>query len=88
MPRKPYERTKKEINPLFSKRLKRFREERDLTQEDVAKALNLSVFSISKYELAKSEPYISTVQKLSEIYNVDPAYFIDPDWDEKEDNDV
>ena len=79
MTRKPYNRKKKEINPLFSKRLKRFREERDLTQDDVAKALDLSVYTISKYELAKSEPYVSTIQKLSEIYNVDPAYFIDPD---------
>ena len=82
MPRKEYSRKKKVIDPLFAKRLRQFREERDLTQEDVAKALDLSVYTISKYELGKAEPYMSTLKKLAEYYHVKPGYFIDDDYED------
>ncbi len=45
-----YENTQK-INPtLLAKRIKRIRRENDLTQDDLAKILNITRSSISKYE--------------------------------------
>lgn len=46
-----YPDSKNEIDPiLLAKRIKRIRRENDLTQDDLAKAFNITRYSISKYE--------------------------------------
>ncbi len=45
-----YENSKRIDSKLLAKRIKRIRRENDLTQDELAKILNITRFSISKYE--------------------------------------
>jgi transcriptional regulator with XRE-family HTH domain len=48
--------------------LKRFREERGLKQEDVAKILEISVDNLRRYEQGSRQPGIGILQRLVTIY--------------------
>lgn len=54
----------------FADNLKRFRINKQFTQEYLGKALCLSRTTISNYEKGKMQPSIETLIKLSEIFNV------------------
>ncbi len=54
----------------FAQKLKRIRQRKDLNQEDLAKALNYSQQTISKWELGITSPDPEAIQKLAEIFNV------------------
>lgn len=54
----------------LGKRLKSLRECNGLSQEELAKKLNISRQSISKWELDKSYPDTENLVFLSEIYNI------------------
>lgn len=49
---------------------KEFRKRNKLTQDDVAKALNVSRATYNGYELGKYEPNIASLKILSELFNV------------------
>lgn len=53
----------------FSKRLKYLRNEKDMSQEDLAKLLNVSRTSITNYELGRNEASTQILNKLSEIFD-------------------
>ena len=57
-------------------RLKDLREDMDLKQEDVAKFLNISQTNYSKYELGKINIPISSLIKLSELFNTSIDYLL------------
>ncbi len=54
----------------FAQRLKRIRIRKDLNQEDLAKALNYSQQTISKWELGLTSPDPEAIQKLAAYFNV------------------
>lgn len=51
-------------------KLKELRKENHLTQNDVAKILNVNQRTYSGYELGLSEPNIQSLIKLAELYHV------------------
>ena len=51
------------------------REENGLTQEELAKQLNLTSRTLQNYEYGVSEPKFETIKKLSKFFNVDIDFF-------------
>lgn len=68
----------------ISNAIKQIRTERNLKQEDVAEAINVSVQTYSKWESGKTEPKASQIVELSKILNtsVDRLLF------DREDSDI
>ena len=50
--------------------LQKLRKEKKITQEDLARMLNVSRATYNGYELEKYEPNIETLCKLADYYNV------------------
>ena len=64
----------------FGKRLKRKREDKGLTQEELAlKVGKASKQAISNWENGKAEPSISEVRELAKILSTTAGYLIDGD---------
>lgn len=55
-------------------KLKELRKQRKLTQEDIAKFLQLAQRTYSGYELGTSEPTIDTLCRLADFYGVSLDY--------------
>ena len=56
---------------MLAKELKRLREQKDLTQAELAKILNLSSSAIGMYETSKREPSYSILQTIADYFNVE-----------------
>jgi len=54
---------------MLNKNLKSLREEKGITQVELAKILNVSYKTISHYETGVSEPPISIIIKLKNFFN-------------------
>lgn len=61
---------------MIGQRLKKLREEKDLTQAQVAKILGVSRTTYTQYETGKSEPDLATVSKLAEIYETSVDFLL------------
>ncbi|MBY6898071.1 helix-turn-helix domain-containing protein [Clostridium botulinum] len=61
---------------MFGDRLKELREEKEMTQEELGKLLNVSRQTISGYEAGAIEPSISNLVKLANIFNVSLDYLL------------
>ena len=61
----------KDIKEIIAKNLVDLRKKNNLTQNDLAKKLQYSDNTISRWEHAEITPSIETLQKISEIYNID-----------------
>ncbi|NME95380.1 helix-turn-helix transcriptional regulator [Clostridium cochlearium] len=61
---------------MFGDRLKELREEKELTQEELGKFLNVSRQTISGYEAGSIEPSIKNLIKLADIFNVSLDYLL------------
>jgi len=59
-----------------AERLRHYREACALSQQQVAKALNIERSTYTRYETGKTEPNLSSIVKLSAIYNVSPAQLL------------
>ena len=57
-------------------RIKDIREDKDLTQSEVAKMLNISQTNYSKYELGKINIPLETLKKLALIYDTSIDYLL------------
>lgn len=57
-------------------RIKDLRQDRDLTQKDVANFLNVNQRTYSRYELGQHEMTIETICKLADYYNVSVDYLL------------
>jgi len=57
-------------------RIKDLREDRDLTQTEIAKLLNTTQQQYSKIELGKSDISGTAIRKLAEFYNVSADYIL------------
>lgn len=60
---------------MIGQKIKNKRKELNLTQEYLAKELNISRQAVSKWEKEISEPSMENLIKLSEIFGVDIGYF-------------
>ena len=54
----------------FNQVLKTLREEKDMSQEDLAKILNTTNQTISRWELGQNEPDIKTLKFLANFFGV------------------
>jgi len=55
-------------------RLKQLRKDKNLTQEEIAKLINISTPTYNRYENGKSELMISDVERLAKVFDVSPSY--------------
>ena len=60
----------------FSERLKILRENKEMSQRDLANKLNVSSSAISMYERGERTPDLDIIKKLCIIFNVDSDYLI------------
>lgn len=60
----------------MSNRFKEVRKKLRLKQSDVAKALNVSVATYSRYELGEFKPDMFKLCKMADIYNVSVDYLL------------
>lgn len=58
----------------FSERLKELRKEKKMTQEQLAKKLNMSRSSVEMYEKGEREPGFETQEAIADLFNVDIDY--------------
>jgi len=67
-----------DIKIRFGKRLRKFRRNKDLTQEQLAELAGISVDFVSLIERGLSSPSFDTIQKLADILEVKfEAFFIE-----------
>ena len=57
-------------------RLTQLRQDRDISQKEIAKILNCQQSAISKYELRRADYKISDIIKLCNYYNVSADYIL------------
>jgi len=65
-----------DTNPIFARRLKELREDKGLSQAQLADELNISRGSISYYENAERTPDINVLIVFKEYYQVDFDYLL------------
>lgn len=56
--------------------MKSLRENKELTQEQLAKLVNLSQQTIGHYEVDRAKPDLETLQKFAEIFNCSVDYLL------------
>lgn len=66
----------------FGTNLKKIREEKGLTQEQLAKLVNTSRSNITNYETGKNNASVEMLQKLSNVLNVSIDKLTDTEIDE------
>jgi len=55
---------------IVSNSIKKLREERGMTQDELAEKLNVTRQAVSNWETGKTQPDIETLTKLAEIFDV------------------
>jgi transcriptional regulator with XRE-family HTH domain len=61
---------------IFGNRLKKLRQDKELSQIQLAKLFNCDQTTISQLELSKIEPNLETLEKLSILFEVTTDYLI------------
>ncbi|UYO62829.1 helix-turn-helix domain-containing protein [Acetobacterium wieringae] len=61
---------------MFGKRLKQLRESREITQQELADILNVSVGTIGMYEIDKRLPNNKNREKIAKYFNVSSDYLL------------
>lgn len=60
----------------FGKNIRELRVEKNLWQADVAKALNVTITTISRWELGKQEPDFDMLIKIAKYFGVTTDYLL------------
>jgi len=60
----------------FNERLKELRENKNLTQTQLAKELLIDQRSLSFYEIGKYEPNLDTLKRIAIFFNVSSDYLL------------
>lgn len=63
---------------IFSNKLKMLRLRKGITQEQLAEYLGYCPKSMTKFERTKTTLSFEVLDKLSETFNVQPTYFLNP----------
>lgn len=58
------------------KNLRKLREQKEISQKELAEYLGVSQNAVSSYELGKREPSIDTLVKLADLYEVSVDYLL------------
>lgn len=61
---------------MLGERLSEVRKDHGHTQADLAKLLNVSVFSVSAYEQGKTWPQLTTLRHICKLYKVSSDYLL------------
>lgn len=61
---------------ILGKRLKELREEKGLTQQQLAKELNINTITYLHYEKSQREPPLSFLAEIAIYYNVSVDYLL------------
>lgn len=61
----------------FGERLKKARNDRGLTQEQLAKELGIAKSTLAGYEKGNREPDVFKIKKIVEVLNIDADYLLD-----------
>jgi len=64
------------MKTIFCKRLKELRQEKELTQTDVAKVMNVTYNTICFWEKGRSSPNIYELKQLAQFFNVSTDYLL------------
>lgn len=64
--------------------IKKLREERGMSQEDLAKALGVTNQAVSTWETGKRLPRMGAIEKMSMLFGVSKGYIIGEDEDSSE----
>ena len=68
----------------LTKKLKLLRHKYDLTQDDVANALEIHRSTYAYYEIGRTIPSIGILKALSRLYRVPIDFFLDTNYEEHE----
>jgi transcriptional regulator with XRE-family HTH domain len=60
----------------IGERLRQLREERALRQEDLAELAGVGKNTVNRLERDRTEPHMTTIRKLAEALEVDPAELV------------
>lgn len=60
----------------FNERIRALREDKDISQEGMGKALNLSQIAISQYERGTREPNFDTLNKYADFFKTSVDYIL------------
>ncbi len=71
-----FRRRKMKSNMEFKDNLRKIRKEREMTQKDVCKILNVSLNGYASWEQGRTEPDIKTIVKLCKIFDVSADYLL------------
>ena len=63
----------------FGEKIRNAREDLDLSQREVAKAIPMNQSNYSKIERDRQEPSLTQLSRLCEILRLDPRYLLDLD---------
>ena len=63
----------------FGETLKRLRQRKNISQDDLARELNVKQYVISSWEIGRSEPNIEQIKFLSTYFNVPTDYLLGKD---------
>ena len=61
---------------VFAERLKELREEKEMTQREIAKILQIAQASYSRYEMNTGEPSLETVVVIAKFFDVSTDYLL------------
>lgn len=64
------------INEILAEKLRKFRKQSELTQQQVADAIGIKRSAYAYYEIGKSAPKLSTLTNLAKLYNVSLDEFL------------
>lgn len=64
------------MNNTFGENLKRIRESKGMSQEDLARNIHICRESVSKWETGKVSPQVKWVYEIAEVLRVNPTDLI------------
>jgi transcriptional regulator with XRE-family HTH domain len=67
-----------DLRVRFGKRLRKLRRNKDITQEQLAEMIGVSVDFVSKIERGLNAPSFDNVQKIAAVLEVDASEFFTP----------
>ncbi len=62
---------------MYGKRIRELRQERKLSQAQLAELISVTQSTIGKYEREELEPNLEVIKKICKIFNVSADYLID-----------
>lgn len=69
--------TENELKYLFSTRLSKIMQDKDINQVELSKVIGVSESTVGKWLLKKAMPRMGVIQKLAEYFGVKKSYFLE-----------